>query len=52
MKKPINIIITLVLLSISFGSIAQQGNIADAFIKKMVKSLRDPKNVELTYTYQ
>lgn len=52
MKKTINIFITFVLLFASVGSFAQQNNIADIFIKKMVKTLRDPKNVELSYTYQ
>jgi len=52
MKKSINILITFVLLLTSFSSFAQKGNLADALIKKMVNNLRDPKNVELSYTYQ
>jgi len=50
MKKNISILISLALLMTSICCFGQD-NMANTYIKKMVKNLRDPKNVELTYQY-
>lgn len=50
MKKNISILISLAMLMTTIGCFGQD-NLANMYIKRMVKSLRDPKNVELTYNY-
>ena len=51
MKKNISIIFSLVLLFSSINVFGQGKNMADPLIKKMIKNLRDPKNVEISFTY-
>lgn len=50
MKKSISILISFMLLSVTISGFAQD-NYANMLIKKMVKTIRDPKNVELSFTY-
>ena len=52
MKKNISILFSLVLLFSSINVFGQQNkNMAETLIKKMTKNLRDPKNVEISFTY-
>ena len=50
MKKYLNILVSLVLMTAALNGFSQQSN-ANALIKKMVKTFRDPKNVEVSYDY-